>query len=178
MKKTLQTAPQKKSIVIRPWLWGLKILEPFANPIPVSLWFVNILFQRVLGLNNSTPWMVHYTSSVKGNIKIGKEVWKSFAISGGCYFQGGNGIEIDDYTIIGPGVKIISANHNPIDINKWIPAPPVHIGKSCWIGSNSVILPGVSLGDDVIVGAGSVVTKSFGNGCTIAGNPARIISKK
>ena len=48
--------------------------------------------------------------------------------------------------------------------------------KNCWIGFNAVILPGVILGDNTIVGAGSIVTKSFESGhCVIAGNPAKII---
>ena len=55
-------------------------------------------------------------------------------------------------------------------------AKEVVIGENCWLGMNSVILPGVSLGDNTIVGAGSVVTKSFMDGnCVIGGNPARII---
>ena len=52
------------------------------------------------------------------------------------------------------------------------------LGEQCWIGMNSVILPGVKLGIHTIVGAGSVVTKSFEDGfCIIAGNPAKIIRK-
>jgi len=60
----------------------------------------------------------------------------------------------------------------------WESGKPVRIGRSCWIGSGAIILPGVTLGDDVIVGAGAVVTKSLGDGVTIAGVPARIIKEK
>ena len=52
---------------------------------------------------------------------------------------------------------------------------PIRIGNKCWIGANAIVLPGVSLGDHVIVGAGAIVTKSFPSNCTIAGVPARII---
>nr|WP_283244199.1 DapH/DapD/GlmU-related protein [Luoshenia tenuis] len=52
------------------------------------------------------------------------------------------------------------------------------LGEKCWIGMNSVVLPGVTLGPHTVVGAGAVVTKSFPEGyCVIAGNPARMIRK-
>ena len=50
---------------------------------------------------------------------------------------------------------------------------PVHIGSKSWVGFNSIVLKGTRLGDEVIVGAGSVVTKSFADGVRVAGNPAR-----
>ena len=133
------------------------------------------MVQRILGLNKQYPWPVHFTSRVVGNVVIGKDVWISFAASGGCYIQGNNGIEIGDETLFGPGVKIISADHSLEDIKKWESGPPVKIGKRCWISANAVILPGVTLGDDVVVGAGAIVTQSFSNGSVLAGVPARLI---
>ena len=140
--------------------------------------FVNYLFKMVFGVNADVPWSVHFTSrvTVPTRIKFGEGLERSFMFSGGCYIQGGNGIEIGDGTIFAPGVKIISANHNPEDLNRWLPDDkPIKIGKNCWIGANAVILPGVELGDHVVVGAGAVVTKSFPGGVVIAGNPAKII---
>ena len=86
--------------------------------IPFSRWFVNFIFQRLFRLNADIPFQVHFTSTViagKG-IFVGRNVWKSFALSGGCYIQGGNGIYIGDDTIFAPGVKIISANHDTKNI--------------------------------------------------------------
>lgn len=139
---------------------------------------MNFIFQRIFRLNSDVPFQVHFTSSVivgKG-IFIGKNVWKSFALSGGCYIQGGNGIYIGDDTIFAPGVKIISANHDPKKQMAWSDASPIRIGCRCWIGANSVILPGVVLGDDCIVGAGTVVTKSVQSGSLVYGNPAKLVS--
>ena len=81
-------------------------------------------------------------------------------------------------TYIAPNVGIITANHIFSDLDKHEVAKDVILGKQCWVGMNAIILPGVMLGDHTVVGAGSVVTKSFPEGyCVIAGNPAIVIKK-
>ena len=105
-------------------------------------------------------------------------VKKSLIMSPSCYLQAINGIEIGEDTLFGPGVKIISANHDMLDYKKAVTEKPIKIGTECWIGANAVILPAVEIGDRVIVGAGSVVTQSFGDDVKIAGNPAKIIKNK
>lgn len=52
---------------------------------------------------------------------------------------------------------------------------PVKIGKRCWIGAGAIILPGVTVGDDTVIGAGSVVTKDIPSGVVAVGNPCRVI---
>ena len=92
----------------------------------------------------------------------------------GNYYQALGGIEIGRGTYIAPNVGLISQNHDVNDPSERAPGKKICIGKNCWIGMNSVILPGVTLGDHVVVGAGSVVTRSFPQGyCVIAGNPAK-----
>ena len=139
--------------------------------------FANWLFQRVLGLNRDCPWSVHFTSRVvmPEKIVLGRGVERSLMFSRGCYLQGGNGILIGHRTIFGPGVKVISAGHAVTPPRRWVDDDPVVIGEECWIGANAVILPGVHLGDRVVVGAGAVVTRSFESGAVIAGNPARVL---
>ena len=127
-----------------------------STPINFKIWF----FQKVLGFNRSAYWPVHHTSKVSGVKNILAGVETSPGYMPGCYIQGGGKIYIGDYTQIGPGVGIISANHDLYN-NKQSIKKNVEIGKYCWIGMNSVIMPGVKLGDFTIVGAGSIVTKSF-----------------
>jgi acetyltransferase-like isoleucine patch superfamily enzyme len=103
----------------------------------------------------------------------------SFAISGGCYFQALNGIKLGKNFLFAPGVKLISANHDFSNHNHSIKENPIIIGDNVWLGANVIILPGVELGNNCIVGAGSVVTKSFKkDNLVIAGNPARIIKEE
>ncbi|MGN0818810.1 MAG: acyltransferase [Christensenellaceae bacterium] len=94
----------------------------------------------------------------------------------GTYFQAIGKIIIGKGTWIAPNVGLITANHSIANLNEHADPKDIVLGKDCWIGMNSVILPGVTLGNHTVVGAGSVVTKSFPEGnCVIAGNPAKII---
>ena len=77
---------------------------------------------------------------------------------------------------MGPGVKIISANHNLENFEQHDPSDPIYIDDFCWLSANCVILPEVNLGRHVIVAAGAVVTKSFKeNDIVIGGVPAKKI---
>ena len=80
--------------------------------------------------------------------------------------------------LIGPKVGIFSATH-PLDLGLRREGveigSPITIGDDCWIGGHAVINPGVTLGDNVTVASGSVVTKSFGNHVLIGGVPAKIL---
>lgn len=147
--------------ILSPCSWGLRIL--------------NFIVQKIFRINRKASFMVHFTSIVNGEISLGKNVVKYFANSNGCYFQGINGIYIGDDTMFAPGVKVISANHNFINFSKHDLNDPIIIGNRCWLGTNSVLLPGVTLGDNVIVAAGSVVTKSFSSNLVIGGVPAKIL---
>ena len=87
-----------------------------------------------------------------------------------------NGIEIGDYTNIGPGAGLISLSRDVIDTTINTKNPPMCIGAFCWMEMNAVVLPGVVLGNFTTVGAGTVVTKSFPEeDCIIGGNPAKVI---
>ena len=154
------------------------LIEYFFSPTSNSLRVVNFLFQKVFRINGDIKFMVHYTTKVNGKISLGKDVARYFANSGGCYFSAINGIEIGDGTIFAPGVKVISANHDVNNFDKHTVKEPIRIGNNCWLGANSVLLPGVQLGNGVIVGAGAVVSKSFGDNVVVGGVPAKVIKKE
>lgn len=95
----------------------------------------------------------------------------------GCYIQGNGKIIIGNYVRLATNIGILSGNHNPLIHKEQIRKVTI-IGDYSWIGMNAIILPGVELGPRTIVGAGSVVTKSFPEGyCVIAGNPARKVKE-
>lgn len=96
----------------------------------------------------------------------------------------GGGIVIEDKVLIGAGVHIYTNNHRFSDTSVLIfdqGYPPstekdsVYLLTGCWIGAGSIILPGVTVGRNSVIGAGSIVTKSIPEFVVAAGNPARII---
>ena len=132
--------------------------------------------QRVCRINAHVPWLVHWSSHVSGVENIRLASHPPFpGYSPGQYIQAANGIRFGANVILAPGVKLISANHDLNDFEKFIPGGPIVIGDNCWLGANAVLLPEVQLGNHVIVGAGAVVTGSFPDNCVVAGVPARKI---
>ncbi|MGM0165233.1 chorismate mutase [Enterococcus sp. AZ135] len=87
-------------------------------------------------------------------------------------------ITIGDNCLFGPNVQLYTASH-PLEPGKRNSGQefgkPITIGNNVWIGGASVVIPGVTLGDNVVVAAGAVVTKSFPDNVVVGGNPARII---
>jgi maltose O-acetyltransferase len=85
-------------------------------------------------------------------------------------------VTIGDGTQIGPGVQILTADHprDPAQRRAGLEfGRPIAIGANVWIGGGAIILPGVTVGDDAIIGAGAVVTRDVRGGATVVGNPAR-----
>ncbi|MGH9081482.1 MAG: sugar O-acetyltransferase [Acidimicrobiales bacterium] len=87
-------------------------------------------------------------------------------------------ITIGNDVQIGPNVQLLTPTH-PVDPqlrkDKWEAAEPIHVGHNVWLGGGAIVLPGVTVGRDTVVGAGAVVTKDLPPGVVTAGNPARII---
>jgi acetyltransferase-like isoleucine patch superfamily enzyme len=140
----------------------------------------SILFQKILRKNYYVPFPVSHLISISNyrNLVFDNSDINNFQGFGNYYQNFDAKIRIGKGTFIAPNVGIITANHNIKDLKTHTKGEDVIIGENCWIGMNAVILPGVELADKTIVGAGSVVTKSFlETNCTIAGNPAKIIKR-
>jgi maltose O-acetyltransferase len=106
------------------------------------------------------------------NLFLGRDVFLNF----GCVALDVCPIEIGDGTQIGPGVQLLSADHprDPAVRAQGLEfGRPIRIGRNVWIGGAALILPGVTVGDDAVIGAGAVVTRDVPAGATIVGNPAR-----
>lgn len=149
--------------------------------------------QDVFTFNNTMPFTAEYEENMKKlfpemgegsrvmapitgvrfhEVKIGKNV----IVMNGCLMMAAGGITIGDETQIAANVQLISNNHD-LDDRNVITCKPINIGKRVWIGAGATILPGVSIGDNSVVGAGSVVTKDVAADTIVAGNPARFIKK-
>lgn len=106
------------------------------------------------------------------NVYLGAGVFLNF----GCVFLDVCPIQVGDGTQIGPGVQIYAADHprDPAVRRAGLElGREVRIGRNVWIGGGAIVLPGVTIADNAIVGAGSVVTRDVAEGETVMGNPAR-----
>ena len=110
------------------------------------------------------------------NISIGDNVYINF----GCIILDCNEVTIGENTLIGPNAGIYAANHS-IHYEERIKGGciglPIHIGKNVWLGGDVKIVPGVSIGDNSIIGTGSIVTKDIPNDVIAVGNPCHVIRK-
>lgn len=142
--------------------------------------FRGIWHQKILGFNRHVPWPCNHTIMINKpeNLIFHPDNIDNFQ-SGGIYFQNPTTtITLGKGTYIAPNTGFITRNHDPHNLDTHLEASPIVLGENCWIGMNAVVLPGVTLGARTVVGAGSVVTKSFPEGnVVLAGTPAKVIRK-
>lgn len=108
------------------------------------------------------------------HVHFGRNVYANFNLT----LVDDTHIYIGDYTMLGPNVTIATAGH-PILPELREKAYqfnlPVHIGRNCWLGAGVVVLPGVTIGDNTVIGAGSIVTKDIPANVVAVGNPCRVL---
>jgi maltose O-acetyltransferase len=110
------------------------------------------------------------------NIEVGDNFYANY----GCIILDVNKVSIGDNVLLAPNVQIYTAAH-PIDPFERLTgkefAKPVSIGDNVWIGGEAIICPGVKIGNNVTIGAGSVVTKDIPDNVVAVGNPCRVIRR-
>jgi acetyltransferase-like isoleucine patch superfamily enzyme len=107
------------------------------------------------------------------NIRVGRNVF----INQNCTMYDLGGIDIADDVMIGPNVSLITSGHpiEPSQRRAFVIAKPIVIGRSVWIAAGATIIGGVTVGDNSVIAAGSVVTKDVPQNALVGGNPARVI---
>lgn len=141
-----------------------------------KLFSIDILNFSRLGKNTKI------STGFNGQIKIGKNV----LLDDYCYVSAHELIVVGENTQIAAFSYITDFNHKyplseyigKLSDQEGYKAKKVIIGKNVWIGTKSIILSGVTIGDNCVIGAGSVVTKSIPANCVAVGNPARVIKNK
>ncbi|MCM1318952.1 MAG: sugar O-acetyltransferase [Muribaculaceae bacterium] len=152
-------------------IWEFNNLNP-SKPDELNAIFHSIVEDCGEKVHVNQPFRCDYGC----NIHIGNNFFANFNLT----ILDEAKVTIGDNVFIGPNVSIYTACH-PIEPEarntgaEW--AEPVSIGNSVWIGGDASILPGVTIGDNCVIGAGSVVTKDVATNTVVAGNPARAISK-
>ena len=132
-----------------------------------------LLVERFAAVGRGTGIRPPFHCDYGFNIRLGEGVFLNF----NCVILDVVEVTIGDKTQIAPGVQILTADHprspevraSGLEFGR-----PIHIGRNVWIGGGAIILPGVTIGDDALVGAGSVVTRDVPAGATVVGNPARV----
>ncbi|MBR1972704.1 MAG: sugar O-acetyltransferase [Oscillospiraceae bacterium] len=108
------------------------------------------------------------------HVHLGKNVY----INAGLKLVDDTHIYIGDYTMLGPNVVLATAGH-PIDPTLREKALqynlPVRIGRNCWLGAGVIVMPGVTIGENSVIGAGSVVTRDIPANVVAVGNPCRVM---
>ncbi|EDT25054.1 acyltransferase [Clostridium perfringens] len=136
------------------------------------------LYKRMKSVGKNVYISPGYQISSIHNIEIGNNVW----IGRNCMMGGEGGLIIEDGTIISHNIEIWTQNHRYQDKNlESIPydsnfiKKAVHICENVWIGSKVIILPGVTIGEGSVIGAGAIITKDVPPCAVVGGNPAKVV---
>lgn len=139
--------------------------------MPLSEEYNSLVKELFYGKIGEGSYMMPPLTVVGANaISIGKNVF----IMDGVLMMGSGGITIDDHVQMAANVQILSNNHDLRD-REVITLAPVHICRNAWIGAGATILPGVTIGENAVVGAASVVTRDVEPNTIVAGNPAKVL---
>jgi maltose O-acetyltransferase len=132
------------------------------------------ILTELLGSGGESVWMQPpFYCDYGSNIHLGKRVYFNF----NCVVLDVCDVRVGDFTFFGPAVQIYTATH-PMDARLRRTQEfgrPITIGSDVWVGGGAILCPGVTIGDETVIGAGSVVTRDIPAGVFAAGNPCRVI---
>ncbi|HXT08618.1 MAG TPA: sugar O-acetyltransferase [Roseiarcus sp.] len=136
---------------------------------------VRVLFSKLTGreVDDSFLLIPPFYTAGGDEIRVGRNVF----INQNCTFYDLGGLDIGDDVMIGPNVSLITAGHplDPAQRRAVTTGRPIVISRNAWIATGAIVVGGVTIGENSVVAAGSVVTKDVPANCLVAGNPARII---
>ena len=148
-----------------------ELLFKFNHTMPMTPEYEQIqkeLFCDNIGENSTV--MAPLQGAAIQNLKIGNNVF----INSNCLAMARGGITIEDDVMLAANVQLLSNNHDEYD-RQVLTCKPIHIKKGAWIGAGVSILPGVTIGEYAIVGAGAIVTKDVGDYEVAVGVPAKVV---
>ena len=143
---------------------------------PADLAGRDAVLRALLGALGAGAWVeAPFHCDYGAQISLGARVFVNMC----CVFLDAAPVTVGDDAQIGPGVQLLTSDH-PRDgaerARGLESARPIRIGARAWLGGGVIVLPGVEIGEDAVIGAGSVVTQSVAAGVVAAGNPCRVIS--
>lgn len=148
-----------------------KLNNEYHKPIETNQIISEITGKKI---DQTTEVRLPFFTDYGRNISMGQNVF----INSNVTMVDLGGIRLEDNVLIGPGSTLISVNHvEDPKHRRDLELSPVLIKKGAWIGANVTILPGITIGENAIVGAGSIVTKDVDDATIVIGNPAKKIRK-
>jgi acetyltransferase-like isoleucine patch superfamily enzyme len=136
---------------------------------------VRALFSDLIGkkLDDSFVLIPPFYTTGGSDIRVGRNVF----VNQNCTFYDLGGLDIADDVMIGPNVSIITSSHpiEPSQRRNGVIAKPIVIERNVWIAAGATIIGGVTVGENSIIAAGSVVTRDVPPNTLVGGNPARVI---
>ncbi len=136
---------------------------------------IRALFSELIGrkVDDSFLLIPPFYTTGGSDIRVGRNVF----VNQNCTFYDLGGLDIADDVMIGPNVSIITSGHpiEPSQRRAFVVAKPIVIERNVWIAAGATIIGGVTVGENSVVAAGSVVTKDVPPNTLVGGNPARII---
>lgn len=136
---------------------------------------VRALFSELIGKNVDDSFLLIPPFYTTGGLEI--RVGRNVFVNQNCTFYDLGGLDIADDVMIGPNVSLITSGHpvEPSQRRTIVVAKPIVIERNVWIGAGATIIGGVTVGENSVVAAGSVVTKDVPPNTLVGGNPAKVI---